>query len=313
MYFGFSDSIRKDDREIRIPRRISMSRRNTSALEDFALLPWWLCVVVAAVAYIVLKYFIPPLLVHQNAGVSPQEAFRKGLYLYKALAQIAPVAAPFAAGFFLLAAALSAMNAWRKGNLFGRQNGIETIRAINWREFEELVGEAYRRKGYKVAERGAGGPDGGVDLVLRKNGEKLLVQCKHWRIDMVGVNVVRELFGVVAAENASGGIAVSSGTFTQEAMDFAKGKPLELINGAKLAKMIAEIKSTPTPAAKRTHSINEISFNEQFSNVPVDAVQCPVCGRDMVLRTVKKGARSGEKFWGCSAFPKCRGIKPYNK
>ena len=154
------------------------------------------------------------------------------------------------------------------------------------------------------------GPDGGVDLVLRKNGEKLLVQCKHWRIERVGVKVVRELFGVVAAENASGGIAVSSGTFTQEAMDFARGKPLELINGAELTKMIAEVKNAPMPQARMAHSISDVSFTESFSNEPAGVVQCPVCGRDMVLRTANKGARSGEQFWGCPAFPKCRGIKP---
>jgi restriction system protein len=46
-------------------------------------------------------------------------------------------------------------------------------------------------------ETGGGGPDGGVDLVLRKPGgngsEKFLVQCKQWRALKVGVDVVREL------------------------------------------------------------------------------------------------------------------------
>jgi hypothetical protein len=35
---------------------------------------------------------------------------------------------------------------------------------------------------------------------------------------------------------------------------------------------------------------------------------CPKCGSDMVLRTAKSGATQGEKFWGCSRFPQCRGI-----
>jgi restriction system protein len=33
---------------------------------------------------------------------------------------------------------------------------------------------------------------------------------------------------------------------------------------------------------------------------------CPKCGSQMVLRTVKNGARAGSNFWGCSQFPKCR-------
>ena len=38
---------------------------------------------------------------------------------------------------------------------------------------------------------------------------------------------------------------------------------------------------------------------------------CPKCGNDMVLRTAKSGANQGEKFWGCSRFPQCRGILSY--
>ena len=48
-----------------------------------------------------------------------------------------------------------------------------------WREFEMLVGEAFRLQGYQVVETGGGGADGGVDLVLRKDRETFLVQCKQ--------------------------------------------------------------------------------------------------------------------------------------
>lgn len=36
---------------------------------------------------------------------------------------------------------------------------------------------------------------------------------------------------------------------------------------------------------------------------------CPKCGEQMVLRTTKSGDLAGSKFWGCSAFPKCRTIQ----
>lgn len=35
---------------------------------------------------------------------------------------------------------------------------------------------------------------------------------------------------------------------------------------------------------------------------------CPECGQAMVLRTVKKGPRLGSSFWGCSQYPRCKGI-----
>jgi hypothetical protein len=36
---------------------------------------------------------------------------------------------------------------------------------------------------------------------------------------------------------------------------------------------------------------------------------CPVCGKAMVSRTAQRGPNAGEKFWGCSDFPKCRGTR----
>jgi hypothetical protein len=38
---------------------------------------------------------------------------------------------------------------------------------------------------------------------------------------------------------------------------------------------------------------------------------CPRCGSDMVLRTAKNGTNQGEKFWGCTKYPQCRGIVKY--
>ena len=37
---------------------------------------------------------------------------------------------------------------------------------------------------------------------------------------------------------------------------------------------------------------------------------CPLCGGRLVLRTVQKGERRGEQFWGCSHYPDCRYTKP---
>jgi restriction system protein len=40
---------------------------------------------------------------------------------------------------------------------------------------------------------------------------------------------------------------------------------------------------------------------------------CPKCGSAMILRTAKKGASAGKQFWGCSQFPKCRGVLKYSE
>ena len=47
--------------------------------------------------------------------------------------------------------------------------------------------------------------------------------------------------------------------------------------------------------------------NSQLTNTSV-VPSCPKCSASMVQREVKTGAKAGQKFWGCSTFPKCRGI-----
>jgi len=69
----------------------------------------------------------------------------------------------------------------------------DALAEMTWREFESLVEEAFRLRGYSVRRLGWDGPDGGVDLVLDRGAERVLVQCKQWRAYRVGVSVVREL------------------------------------------------------------------------------------------------------------------------
>jgi len=162
---------------------------------------------------------------------------------------------------------------------------------LSWRQFESLVSEAFRRKGFLVLDNIEDGPDGGVDLRLRKNGQVVFVQCKHWKARSVGVKVVRELFGVMAAKNVKHGIVVTYGEFTSEAREFGKANAIALIDGPKLTQMIASVQQGGNMRAQ-----------------PEVARACPRCGSEMVLRVAKKGPHSGKEFWGCSKFPGCRGV-----
>lgn len=157
-----------------------------------------------------------------------------------------------------------------------------------------MVGEAFRRKGYLVLENSADGADGGVDLRLRKNNKVVFVQCKHWKAKNVGVKVVRELYGVLTAQKASLGIIVTCGGYTEDARQFAKGKPLQLITGKQLLNFAAEVQNSGN-----------------ISQSVAENVVCPKCGSDTVLRLAKKGKYASQKFWGCSKFPDCKGILAY--
>ena len=261
-----------------------MPRNKSSLLDDVVAAPWPVGVVLAIVSYFGLRFLLP--------AIGTTNPLLKGIF--SALPSLAPILAVM----FLICSVLSALNSWRKGTLFNKQTGINSIRLIGWREFEELVGEAYRRKGFRVIETGGGGADGGVDLEITKEGKTFFVQCKHWRDNQVGVKIVRELYGVVAARGAAGGIVICSGTFSQDARDFASGRQLELVDGIGLIKMIGEIK-------------NAIGFERVDTAMNTTSSTCPKCGGNLVLRTAKNGPNAGANFWGCSAFPKCRYTKAY--
>ncbi len=163
-----------------------------------------------------------------------------------------------------------------------------------------MVGELYRRQGYNVELCSGDGPDGGVDLRLRKDGQTTLVQCKHWKVYKVGVSTVRELFGILCAEKADHAILMITGRFTPDALAFANGKPLELPDGTRLQGLIGQYRHTD-----QGDLLNVASWSSAFarSAIIADPV-CPLCRSSMVLREAKQ---SGNRFWGCSTYPRCRG------
>jgi restriction system protein len=110
-----------------------------------------------------------------------------------------------------------------------------TLHGLTWGEFQTIIGEGFRRRGYRVAPTGAAGAEGGVDLVLTRGEERFLVQCKQWKTLEVGVRTLRDLYGTIEARAASGGFLVTSGTFSEEAQRFAADHRLELIDGNALS------------------------------------------------------------------------------
>ena len=56
---------------------------------------------------------------------------------------------------------------------------IKQLRAIDWFQFEKLVELVYLKLGYPVARKGGANPDGGIDLIIEKDGQTIAVQCKQ--------------------------------------------------------------------------------------------------------------------------------------
>jgi restriction system protein len=181
---------------------------------------------------------------------------------------------------------------------------VNSVQELDWEEFELLVGEIARRRGYKVEMPNAGGADGGIDLVLRKDGRRGLVQCKNWNKAKVTAKEIREFYGVLVSEGAFMGIFVTASEYTKDARDFAEGKPLQLVDGQGLAKLMNEVKTQPGEDL-----LDVTQWLPTFiQEVTIIDPLCPFCRSAMTLRRGSFGS-----FWGCSTYPRCKGKREVRK
>lgn len=231
-----------------------MARKNKAVAEAcvelVARMPWWAGVLAAVISWLVL---------HKFAGLKPDPALAKpgqmpGFVQHALLVGLANVMQYLVPMLCLFGAVLSFFMRRKRRQLVDavtRSPAVETVSAMDWHEFEMLVAEAFRQEGYAVKETGGAGPDGGVDLELRKGTELHLVQCKQWRAFKVNVKTVREFYGVMAARGAAGGFVVTSGTFTADAKAFAQGRNVRLVDGAILLRMITQARGALASAQAR--------------------------------------------------------------
>jgi HJR/Mrr/RecB family endonuclease len=119
------------------------------------------------------------------------------------------------------------------------------LRLLTAEEFEWLAGETFRREGWTVQETGhQEAPDGNIDLKLLRDGRPMIVQCKRWTSQAVGVEEVRELAGTLMREGLPGssGIFVTLSDYTQAARAEARTIGIELVNGRELLSRIEKVR-----------------------------------------------------------------------
>jgi len=167
---------------------------------------------------------------------------------------------------------------------------------IDWFQFEKAVAAAYHKLGYSVTRRGGANPDGGIDLVLEKNGVQTCVQCKHWKTRAVGVRAMREFLGALTDAGLKNGVFVTLCGYTGEAKQLAEKHDIEILNETALANLLESIDAGYDP--------------EMLAILNDTTKYCPKCDGVMALRTAVKGSNPGSQFWGCSNYPRCRFTMP---
>ena len=143
-------------------------------------------------------------------------------------------------------------------------------------DFQDRLSAVFETRGYSV-DRDASDPQ--ADLILQIADQLWIVRTSSWRSPAIDVEEVAELIEVVNRNEATGGMLVCAGTYSEAARLKARGTGVRLVNGVELADMLRE-----------AHS-------------PDDADACPRCGGSLVER---HAADTAHRFRGCSTYPDCR-------
>ena len=119
-------------------------------------------------------------------------------------------------------------------------NDSTNLAAMNWEDFEHLVRIIFEKEfssnggEVKVTQSSR---DGGVDAIAFDpdpiRGGKIIIQAKRYT-NTVGVSAVRDLYGTVINEGANRGILITTSDYGHDSYEFAKDKPITLLNGGHL-------------------------------------------------------------------------------
>lgn len=173
----------------------------------------------------------------------------------------------------------------------------QQLAALTPAEFEQWCAHRLRALGYTVRHVGGQG-DHGIDLFAEKQGELAVVQCKRFTgRRTVGEPQLRDLYGAMHAEGAVRAIVITAGYFTEEARDWARGKPIELWDANRI--VIPKLSGSSAPSGSAPPL--------PIARVNVASGRCEQCGGELVIRHNRS---TGQPFYGCSRYPTCRFTRP---
>lgn len=153
---------------------------------------------------------------------------------------------------------------------------VSRLSALSDREFLQRLAQAFEARGYSV-DRDTGSDQ--VDLILQIADQLWFVQTRYWRSPAVDDAPVTELLEVVTRNEATGGIVVCSGSFSEAARLKVRGTGVRLVNGVELSGLLRE------------------------DDRPLGVGACPRCGASLVERLADG---TNHRFRGCTNYPACR-------
>lgn len=169
------------------------------------------------------------------------------------------------------------------------KSGIRDIDRMDGLQFEFYLKSLFQELGYK-ADVTSGSHDFGADLIMKKEGTKIVVQAKRYGYkNRVSLDAVQQVYAAKAYYKADDSYVVTNSLFTKSAKELGEVCGIKLVNRDGLIDMINAIE----PSKNAKEIANEVEPKERI---------CPSCDAKMVRRTSQKG----KVFFGCSNYPICK-------
>jgi len=190
----------------------------------------------------------------------------------------------------LLCFILSKLKANKRKKLY--ESGIDEIDNMPGGIFEEYLLTHFNQMGYLGSLTPKTG-DYGADLILEKDGRRVVVQAKRWK-GSIGVDAIQQVIGAIKYYDANKGMVVTNSTFTENAYELANSNGIELWDRKELIDTMCKTEGKKV--------IDNIIQSKKDINS--DGEICPKCGQKLIVRKGKYG-----KFIGCLGYPDCKYTK----
>lgn len=150
-----------------------------------------------------------------------------------------------------------------------RRSGISEIDIMDGFQFEHYLVELFKSEGYSAVRTSDSG-DFGADVILKKDGKKIVVQAKRYR-NNVGIKAVQEVIGALNFYKAEEAWVVSNSEYTKAAKQLAQESNVKLVNRTELIErmsLLEQQKIKPDPLEVK----NDIPVKEKRHALIVEAL-----------------------------------------
>lgn len=124
---------------------------------------------------------------------------------------------------------------------------LERLHSMDWFQFEKLVTQLFERRGWRVERRRGAKADGGIHLIVEKDGERCAVQCKHSRKSKIDPGAVRGFFGSMDEAKIGKGFMATLDGCTGEATTFAQQHNITIVGEDELKALLVKVDAAHDP------------------------------------------------------------------